>query len=221
MFLKDKRIYSVNSLKGFLNVYNSSFGRYLTLNNKFIGVHKHHRGINNTYFYDLTKKIKDTHVNIKKILIFGLGSGTLQNIFYKQFPGTNIYTVESDPTVIDVFHYFFDSKDSLKQRIINSDPFQFVKNYELVFDFHNQFDLVIVDFNILGSEFYSEVFLSELKNFLKTKGIFVVVLPRVSILQDQENHKFVEKLSLYYNHLEIMYSRSNILQVFCFEKEIK
>ena len=74
---------------------------------------------------------------------------------------------------------------------------------------------MVVDFNLLGSDFYSEVFLKEIKNFLKPHGTFVLVLNRGGGLQNTETMKFVERLSVYYNKINLLYSKSGILEVFC------
>ena len=211
----DKQIYSVNSLKGFYHVYDSTRGRYLTLNSRFIGLHPHHRNLKRTYFYDLISKLKQERNHIKQALVFGLGTNTLQNLIFKNFSEAKITTIENDPTLIDIYNYFFEIDKNTKQKLIVSDAFQFVKNYEQVFDFHNYFDLVVVDFNLLGSDFYSEVFLKEIKNFLKPHGTFVLVLNRGGGLQNTETMKFVERLSVYYNKINLLYSKSGILEVFC------
>lgn len=215
-YKSDKNLYQVNSDKGgFYQVFDSNKGRYLTFNRKFIGVHKNHKLIKNTYFYDLAEELKKEKEVIHKALIFGLGSGTLQNILLDKYSHLQLTTVESDTSLIDINSYFFDQSQAKQHQIIVSDSFQFVKNSESIYDFHDKCDLVVVDFNLLGLDFYSDVFLKETKNFLKKKGTFVVIFQRKNYLQNLETLKFVRKLSMYYNHVTLLYSKNNILEVIC------
>jgi len=215
-YKSDKNLYQVNSDKGgFYQVFNSNKGRYLTLNRRFIGVHPNHKLIKNTYFYDLVSELKKEKEVIHKALVFGLGSATLQNLLLEKFSNLQITTIESDTTLIDINNYFFSLPQTKQHQIVVSDSFQFVKNSESIYDFHNKCDLVVIDFNLLGLDFYSDVFLNEVKNFLKNKGTFVVIFQRKNYLQNLETLKFVRKLSMYYNHVTLLYSKNNILEVIC------
>lgn len=215
-YKSDKSLYKVNSDQGgFYHVYQSPLGRYLTISNKFIGVHSKYKQIKKTYFYDLVKELNEEKDYIHKALVFGLGSGTLQYLLDEKYTNIQITTVESDPALIDINTYFFHHDFKSNHQIIVSDSFQFVKNSENIYDFHDKCDLVVVDFNLLGSDFYSEVFLKETKNFLKKKGIFVIIFQRKNFIQNLETLKFVEKISLYYNNVNLLYSKNNILEVFC------
>lgn len=216
MFSLDKNIYKVSSDRGgFYRVFDSSLGRYLTLNQKFIGSHFNYKLINKTYFWDLVSEIKEKRSSIKNALIFGLGSSTIQNLLVDNFEKIKITTIESDATLLDINHYFFDFQTNSNLKVIISDAFQFVKNSENVYDFHDKCDLVLVDFNLLGSHFYSEVFLKETKNFLTKKGILVAVFQRKSFLHNKELLKYVQRISLYYNKVTLIYSKNSILGVLC------
>jgi len=213
---QNKSIYKVNSNKGgFYKVFNSRFGRYLTLKNKLIGMHRSNRGIKNTYFYDLFQEIIEKRSSVRDILIFGLGTSTLQDLLIEKYQKVRITTVESDGTLLDINDYFFHREENSNHQIIISDAFQFVKNSENIYDFHEKCDLVVVDFNLLGSHFYSEIFLKEIKNFLSKKGLFLIIFERRNYLQNIELIKFVERISLYYNKVTLLYSKNNILGVFC------
>lgn len=220
MFPKtDKRLYKINSDRGgFFEVYDSLNGRYLTLRGKFIGVHSNYKNIHKTYFFDLVSELKEKKDHLKNALIFGLGSGTLQNLLIKKYPEIKMTTIESDSGLIDIHDYFFQNFDKKKNTMIHADAFQFVKNSESIYNFHNKFDLLVVDFNLMGSEFYSEVFIKEIKNFLTSTGILVMVFERKNFLQDKEILRFVQRLELYYNKVTILYSKTKILEVFCSDK---
>lgn len=212
----DTRLFKINSDKGgFYEVFDSPFGRYLTLRSRFIGLHKNSKLIKNSYFYDLLQELKEKKEHFHKALVFGLGSGTFQNLLFQNFSHIKVSTVESDSALIDIYKYFFEKEINPNHQVINSDAFQFVKNSENVFDFHDKCNLVLVDFNLIGMEFFSEVFLKEAKNYLNSKGIFVVVFQRKNYLHNLETLKFVERLSIYYNNVTLVYSKNNILEVIC------
>lgn len=215
-YKSDSNLYRVNSDRGgFYQIFESRLGRYLTLSNRFIGVHSKYKQIKKTYFYDLVSELKDEKDYLHKALVFGLGSGTLQNLLQDKYSDIHITSVESDPALLDINNYFFHNYNKDNHQIILSDSFQFVKNSENIYDFHDKCDLVVVDFNLLGADYYSDVFLKETKNFLKKKGIFVVVFQRKNYLQNLVILKFVEKISMYYNKVTLLYSKNNILEVFC------
>jgi spermidine synthase len=212
----DTRLFKINSDKGgFYEVFDSPFGRYLTLKSRFIGLHKNSKLIKNSYFYDLLLELKEKKDHFHQALFFGLGSGTMQNLLFQNFPNIKLTTVDSDPALLDIYKYFFEKEFNPKHQIIISDAFQFVKNSENVFDFHDKCNLVVVDFNLIGLEFFSEIFLKEAKKFLNSKGIFVVIFQRKNYLQNLETLKFVERLSVYYNKVTLVYSKNNILEVIC------
>ncbi len=217
MFFKvDQKLYKINSDKGgFYEVYDSTLGRYLTLKNRFIGAHYSYKGLRKTYFYDLVQELKELKSTFNRALIFGLGSSTLQNLLSLNFPNIKITTIESDPTLLDINKYFFNKEGSSKETVILSDAFQFVKNSETTFDLHEKNDLVVIDFNLIGSEFFSEVFIGEAKNFLTKKGIFVVIFQRKNYLHNLELLKYVQRLGIYYNKVTLLYSKSKILGVLC------
>jgi len=211
-----KNIYKINSDKGgYYRVYDSPQGRYLTLRNKVIGVHRNYKGLKNTYFYDLFEELKEIKSSINNALIFGLGAQTLQNLLIEFYPKIKITTIDSDSSLLDINDYFFHREKNTNNSIILSDAFQFVKNSESLFDFHDKCDLVVVDFNLLGTHFYSEVFLKEVKNFLTHKGVFLIIFERKNYFQNFEIFKFVQRISLYYNKVTLLYSKNNILGVLC------
>ena len=215
-FQSDKNIYKVSTDKGgFYQIFDSKLGRYLTFNKKFIGIHRNYKGLKNTYFYDLLEEVLEKRNHIHNVLIFGLGSGIMQKLLFEKFSNLQIVTIESDPTLVDINNYFFHFENSKNNQIIISDAFQFVKNSENIYDFHNKFDLIIIDFNLLGSHFYSDIFLKEIKNFLNNKGLFISIFQRNGFLENNEVQKFVQRLSMYYNNLTLLYSKKSILEVFC------
>jgi spermidine synthase len=216
MFFSDKNIYKINSERGgSYRVFDSKLGRYLTLNQKFIGAHKSYKAKKKTYFYDIVSEIEEKKPGVKNALVFGMGAFTIQNILIESFEKIKITTIESDHTLLDINEYFFDLQKNKNSRIVVSDAFQFVKNSENIYDFHNKCDLVIVDFNLLGSHFYSEIFIKETKNFLTNSGLFVAIFERKNLLHNTDIIKYVQRISLYYNKITLVYSKDKILGVLC------
>lgn len=107
----------------------------------------------------------------KRVLIIGLGGGTMSNTIHQLFPNAQIDNVEIDPAVIDVARNYFGFFENENIRSIVQDGRIFVKRSMLK---KQQYDWIILDaFNgdyipehLMTKEFYQEV-----KALLRDDGV--------------------------------------------------
>ena len=95
----------------------------------------------------------------KRVLVLGLGGGTVTKRYWRDYPGVTVDTVEIDPAVIDVARRYFELPQDPRIRVFNEDARRFVQRTE------DTYDVVIVDayyadslpFHLTTSEFFTEV----------------------------------------------------------------
>lgn len=115
---------------------------------------------------------KEMTIASPKVLVLGLGAGTVAGIIHDYLPESEITGIEIDPVIIDVAKKYFKIDKIPDLKIITGDAIKWtLKNEKKKKD---TFDLVIVDMYI-GSRLPKEVknsqFLSSLKNLASPGGI--------------------------------------------------
>ena len=110
----------------------------------------------------------------KKMLLVGLGGGSMSKFFYKYFNKVKIIILELNPQVIQIAKHFFKlPKESLRFIITQGDGIQFIKNSE------TQYDLVLSDaFEEYGlpEEFCCASYFESCRATLSNQGLFVINL---------------------------------------------
>lgn len=97
----------------------------------------------------------------KKILMMGLGGGSISNILHHVFPETCIDVVEVDPNVIDICKRFFYLRETKNYQIHPMDARIFIQSQVG----KNTYDLILLDafksgsvpFHLKTQEFYEEI----------------------------------------------------------------
>lgn len=110
--------------------------------------------------------------NPQKILIIGLGGGSLPNALIKLLPSTQIDIVEIDKEVVTIAKNYFSFKPTGNVKIFIEDGFEFVQkvpaeSYDLIF-----IDAFIEDY--VPSSFLTLDFVSNVKRILTKTGIVSV-----------------------------------------------
>ncbi|OGC51548.1 hypothetical protein A2W32_01060, partial [candidate division WWE3 bacterium RBG_16_37_10] len=127
-------------------------------------------------FGRMVQVLKQQEPNLRKVLVFGLGGGAMQNLISKSFPGVEIISVEIDPVMIDTAKEFFNLDQIPNHRVINDDAFRVVVEPEK-FDLTIQsFDAVVIDI-YCGSKYpdlgKSGNFFASIKKILHPGGLAV------------------------------------------------
>ena len=111
--------------------------------------------------------------NPERILVIGLGGGTLPMTFHKLYPEAQIDSVEIDPAVVDVAKRFFDFEESENVKVIARDGRVYVKQAAR---FNRQYDYIILDaFNgdYIPEHLMTKEWLEEVKSILAPGGVLI------------------------------------------------
>ena len=128
--------------------------------------------------------------NPERILIIGLGGGTLPAVYNALFPTAEIIISEIDEAVLRVAENFFDFEQTDKIKVDIGDARVYVKRAALR---NEKFDLVILDaFNgeYIPEHLMTEEFLTEIRQSLNEDGMLVSNTFSSSRLYDAESHTY-------------------------------
>jgi spermidine synthase len=109
----------------------------------------------------------------QRVLIIGLGGGTIPSVMHTMYPGLAIDVAELDPAMLKVAAQFFDFSEDEQVRVHIGDGRQFVKRAALQ---NRQYDLVILDAfeeEYTPPHMTTREFLSEISRILTPQGVFV------------------------------------------------
>lgn len=132
-----------------------------------------------------------------RVLLLGLGGGTIPRLLAERFPGIYIVSVELDPVVADIARKYFDVESIPNHRIIVDDALRVVTSPEEFGLSPEEFDVVITD--IFVGEHYPELgnsgsFFAGVKRFLIPGGL--AVFNRIYLKHHQDDvNNFIENVS--------------------------
>lgn len=109
----------------------------------------------------------------ERILIVGLGGGSLPNALRKLYPNSQIDNIEIDEAVIRVARRYFRYQDDQRMRVFAEDGRLFVKKARRR---QQQYDFILLDaFNgeYIPEHMMTREFLSEVKTLLSPRGVLV------------------------------------------------
>lgn len=137
--------------------------------------------------------------NPKRILILGLGGGTLVHTYSLLFPDAQIVIAEIDPAVTKVARQYFDFKTTDKITVAEEDGRLYIKRAGLRGE---KFDLVILDaFNgdYIPEHLMTAEFLEESKKLLPANGMLVANTFSSSRLYSAESQTYTKVFGKFYN----------------------
>ena len=111
--------------------------------------------------------------NPQKILVMGLGGGSLSTTFANLFPEAKIDTVDIEKEIAEIAQNFFFFKVSSKLKIHVKDGYNFIMNLPEI----NTYDLIVMDAMEQGcspESFRTEPFVRTLKAHLNPGGVIAV-----------------------------------------------
>ena len=118
-------------------------------------------------FEQLFDQIEIGKYDIKKVLLLGLGAGSVVDLLVnKHGLKCAITGVELDATVIDFAQKYFDIEKYHDLKIVQADAFEFVKHH------NEKYDLIVVDLFVgdtVPEAFASEEFINHLRRLSKEK----------------------------------------------------
>jgi spermidine synthase len=137
--------------------------------------------------------------NPERILIIGLGGGTMSNSLHQLFPNATITNVEIDPAVIKVARSYFGFFENERVTSVVQDGRIFVKRAALK---KQQYDWIILDaFNgdYIPEHLMTQEFLQETKNLLSDNGVLAANTFSVSDLYNVESATYKSVFGDFFN----------------------
>lgn len=137
--------------------------------------------------------------NPERILIIGLGGGSMSNALHEIFPNANITNVEIDPAVIKVARSYFSFFENEQVTSVVQDGRIFVKRAALK---KQQYDWIILDaFNgdYIPEHLMTQEFLQETKNLLSANGVLAANTFSVSDLYNYESATYKSVFGDFFN----------------------
>jgi spermidine synthase len=104
----------------------------------------------------------------KRVLVLGMGGGTVTKRFWRDYPGVRVDTVEIDPMVIDVAKRFFQYPTDARLRTFNEDARRYVQST------NERYDIIIVDCyyaDAIPSHLVTDEFFRECKAKMTPDGV--------------------------------------------------
>lgn len=143
----------------------------------FVGSHScRYLGRDDYLYFDYVKAVFSAFAFLEdpqRVLIIGLGGGTIPSVMHTIFPELAIDVAELDPAMLKVAELFFDFSEGEQIRVHIGDGRQFVKRAALQ---NRQYDLVILDAfeeEYTPPHMTTREFLSEISRILTKQGVFV------------------------------------------------
>lgn len=135
----------------------------------------------------------------KKILIIGLGGGTLPTAFSQILPQAEIDTVEVDPAVVRVARKYFNFQPTAKRRIVEDDGRVFVKR---AIKKKIKYDFIILDaydHEYIPEHLLTREFLSEVKKVMEPGAVLAANTWSSSRLYDHESVTYESVFGRFFN----------------------
>ncbi len=135
----------------------------------------------------------------KKILIIGLGGGTLPTTFSRILPHAEIDTVEIDPAVVRVARKYFNFRTTAKNRVFEDDGRVFVKR---AIKSKIKYDLIILDaydHEYIPEHLLTREFLGEIRKIMEPGAVLAANTWSSSRLYDHESATYESVFGRFFN----------------------
>ena len=135
----------------------------------------------------------------RRVLIIGLGGGSIATALRKLSPSTEVEVVEIDPAVTRVAKRFFDFVDTPPVRVTEIDGRVFVKRAGRE---GKQYDVILLDafdHEYIPEHLLTREFLLEVKALLAPQGVLVANTFSSSRLYDHESTTYASVFGTFYN----------------------
>nr|MBF0682100.1 fused MFS/spermidine synthase [Pseudomonas sp.] len=139
------------------------------------------------------------HPDPERILIIGLGGGTLPRALAQVLPQATIDTVEIDPAVVRVAERFFGFVQSPRQRVFVEDGRAFVEGVQAR---GGQYDMILLDaFDVdyIPPHLLTMEFLTQVRDILAPDGVLVANTFSESAVYDSESTTYASVFGEFFN----------------------
>jgi spermidine synthase len=156
------------------------------------------------------KKVHSTKHKVQRVLILGLGGGSIIQVVNKYWPDARITAVDIDSVMIELGKKYL-KLDEKKVKVVISDAYKFLTVHRSLSTDH--FDLICVDLYVgdkYPDKFNGDDFLKLISSALNPSGI--AVINRLYYGEKRpESVKFGTKLEKFFKRVEVVYPEANIM----------
>jgi spermidine synthase len=135
----------------------------------------------------------------KRILVVGLGGGTIPGALRELLPEAQVDSVEIDPAVTRVARRFFGFKDDAKSKVIEVDGRVYVKRAIREGTKYDAILLDAFDHEYIPEHLLTREFLTEVKSLLAPGGVLVGNTFSSSRLYDHESTTYAAVFGTFFN----------------------
>jgi len=135
----------------------------------------------------------------QRVLIVGLGGGSIPTALREILPQSQIDVVEIDPAVTRVARRFFNFREDAKMKVIELDGRVYVKR---ALRAGTKYDVVMLDafdHEYIPEHLLTREFLTEVKSLLSPQGVLVANTFSSSRLYDHESTTYADVFGTFYN----------------------
>jgi spermidine synthase len=135
----------------------------------------------------------------QRVLIVGLGGGSIPTALREILPQAQIDVVEIDPAVTRVAKRFFSFREDPKMKVIELDGRVYVKRAQRA---GTKYDVVMLDafdHEYIPEHLLTREFLAEVKSLLSPQGVLVANTFSSSRLYDHESTTYADVFGTFYN----------------------
>ena len=135
----------------------------------------------------------------QRVLIVGLGGGSIPTALREILPQATIDVVEIDPAVTRVAKRFFNFREDPKMKVAEIDGRVFVKRAQRA---GTKYDVVMLDafdHEYIPEHLLTREFLAEVKSLLSPQGVLVANTFSSSRLYDHESATYADVFGTFYN----------------------
>lgn len=135
----------------------------------------------------------------QRLLIVGLGGGSIPTALREILPQATIDVVEIDPAVTRVARRYFNFRDDPKMKVIELDGRVYVKRAQRA---GTKYDVVMLDafdHEYIPEHLLTREFLAEVKSLLSPQGVLVANTFSSSRLYDHESATYADVFGTFYN----------------------
>jgi spermidine synthase len=164
-------VYERDSAYHQISVLEDGLNRYLRFNRSFQGGMVLRDPFESPFLYTSYAHLAHVfHPGVRRVLMIGLGSGTIPKRFTRDYPEVTVDSIELDPAVVEVAKRFFEVREDARHRVTVQDGRVFVRRAEA------RYDLVVLDaYFAEGIPFHlaTKEFLEQVRERLTPGGVVV------------------------------------------------
>lgn len=157
------------------------------------------------------KKVASSKKHVERVLVLGLGGGTVVKLIRKYWPKTEITGVDIDPVMVKLGKKYL-KFDERNVNVIIDDAFDYLKKIKKR---KYRFDLILTDLYIgfdFPKKFETEAYIKLVKSILAKKG--VAIFNRLYFGEKRSQAvKFGDKLEKVFRKVDVIYPEANIMFV--------